>query len=143
MSAPTARYYAPPGGPAPSPAPTGGAESPPDLGPRYALGAVLGRGGAATVWAARDRATGADVAVKRFASQVGGDFYRELNALTRLRHPAVLRVLNLAWVVAIAYSTAAIRQHVVLDAVAGAALGALFAVVAILCCPWLGRSEGR
>ena len=56
--------------------------------------------------------------------------------------PSALRVLNLAWVLAIAYSTAAIRQHVVLDAVAGAALGALFAVVAILCCPWLGRSEG-
>lgn len=57
--------------------------------------------------------------------------------------PPALRVLNLAWVLAIAYSTVAIRQHVVLDAVAGAALGALFAVVAILCCPRLGRSEAR
>ena len=57
--------------------------------------------------------------------------------------PPALRWLNLGWVLAIAYSTVAIRQHVVLDAVAGAALGALFAALAILCCPWLGRSEGR
>lgn len=57
--------------------------------------------------------------------------------------PALLRVLNLAWVLAIAWSTVAIRQHVVLDAVAGAALGALFAAAAILCCPRLGRSEAR
>lgn len=57
--------------------------------------------------------------------------------------PPALRVLNLVWVLAIAHSTVAIRQHVVLDAVAGAALGALFAAAAILCCPWLGRSEGR
>jgi membrane-associated phospholipid phosphatase len=52
--------------------------------------------------------------------------------------PPALRVLNLLWVLAIAYSTIAIRQHVALDAVAGAALGALFAAVAILCSPWLG-----
>ena len=55
--------------------------------------------------------------------------------------PAALRVLNVLWVLAIAYSTVAIRQHVVLDAVAGAALGAAFAAAAIFCCPWLGRSE--
>jgi PAP2 superfamily len=57
--------------------------------------------------------------------------------------PRSLRLLNLLWVLAIAHSTVATRQHVVLDAVAGAALGALFAALAILCCPWLGRSEGR
>lgn len=63
--------------------------------------------------------------------------------LRMLDVPRALRWLNLAWVLAIAHSTVAIRQHVVLDAVAGAALGALFAAVAILCCPWLGRSEAR
>lgn len=57
--------------------------------------------------------------------------------------PRSLRWLNLVWVLAIAHSTVAIRQHVVLDAAAGAALGALFAVVAILSFPWLGRSGGR
>lgn len=55
--------------------------------------------------------------------------------------PRAMRVLNLLWVLAIAHSTIAIRQHVVLDIVAGAALGALFAAVAILCSPWLGRGE--
>ena len=39
--------------------------------------------------------------------------------------PMAFRALNLAWVLAIAWSTVAIRQHVVLDAVAGAALGTL------------------
>ena len=38
--------------------------------------------------------------------------------------PGVLRVINLLWVLAIAWSTVAIRQHVVLDGLAGAALGA-------------------
>jgi membrane-associated phospholipid phosphatase len=41
--------------------------------------------------------------------------------------PPVLRGANWAWLVAISYSTMAVRQHVFLDVVAGAALGALFA----------------
>jgi len=57
--------------------------------------------------------------------------------------PRSLRWLNLVWVLAIVHSTVAIQQHVVLDAVAGAALGGLFAGLAILSCPWLGRSGGR
>ena len=56
--------------------------------------------------------------------------------------PWALRALNLGWVLAITYSTVAVQQHVVLDALAGAALGTLFAVVAIRCCPQLGRSQG-
>lgn len=47
-----------------------------------------------------------------------------------LRHvcaPRWLRVFNAVWLLAIVYSTLAIKQHVVLDAVAGAALGGLFA----------------
>jgi len=57
--------------------------------------------------------------------------------------PGSLRLMNMVWVLAITYSTVAIQQHVVLDAVAGAAIGALFAILAILSCPWLGRSGGR
>lgn len=47
--------------------------------------------------------------------------FREIGA------PAALRWLNLAWCIAIAYSTLAVKQHVVVDVVAGAALGAAFA----------------
>jgi len=57
--------------------------------------------------------------------------------------PGSLRLLNVVWVLAIAYSTVAIQQHVVLDAGAGAAIGAMFAFLAILSCPWLGRSGAR
>ena len=47
--------------------------------------------------------------------------------LTHLAVPRWLRVGNVLWVLLIVYSTLAIKQHVVLDALAGAALGALFA----------------
>lgn len=45
--------------------------------------------------------------------------------------PPALRWFNALWFVAIAYSTVAIRQHVVLDAVGGIALGAVFAAVSM------------
>jgi membrane-associated phospholipid phosphatase len=41
--------------------------------------------------------------------------------------PLVLRAVNWAWCLAITYSTLATGQHVLLDAVAGALLGAVFA----------------
>ena len=41
--------------------------------------------------------------------------------------PPWLGIVNVVWFLAIAYSTVAIRQHVLIDALAGAALGALFA----------------
>ncbi|VWX58980.1 PAP2 superfamily protein [Burkholderiales bacterium 8X] len=47
--------------------------------------------------------------------------------LRRARTPGVLRALNWIWFVAIAYSTLAIKQHVTLDALAGAVLGLAFA----------------
>jgi hypothetical protein len=47
--------------------------------------------------------------------------------LREVRAPRLLRIANCAWFAAITYSTLAIRQHVVLDAVAGALLGAAFA----------------
>lgn len=43
------------------------------------------------------------------------------------RVPGWLRVANWAWFVAITFSTVAVRQHVVLDATAGALLGMVFA----------------
>lgn len=45
--------------------------------------------------------------------------------------PAWLRHLNLGWCAAIAWSTLAVRQHVVLDVLAGAALGVLFAAMSL------------
>ena len=48
--------------------------------------------------------------------------------LLRLAHaPAMLHALNLIWVSTIAWSTVAIRQHVVLDVFSGAFLGMIFA----------------
>jgi membrane-associated phospholipid phosphatase len=41
--------------------------------------------------------------------------------------PAALHAINLAWLLAITWSTVAIRQHVVLDVVGGTLLGAVFA----------------
>lgn len=52
-------------------------------------------------------------------------------ALRAARVPAGLHVLNVAWLLSIAWSTVAIRQHVVLDVVAGAALGAVFAALSL------------
>lgn len=48
--------------------------------------------------------------------------------LRRARTPALLRVLNWIWLAAIVYSTLAVKQHVVLDALAGALLGVAFAL---------------
>lgn len=42
------------------------------------------------------------------------------------RSPLSLRLLNAAWFSVIAYSTLAVKQHVVLDVIAGAALGLAF-----------------
>jgi membrane-associated phospholipid phosphatase len=47
------------------------------------------------------------------------------------RSPALMRFLNLACCALICYSTLAIKQHVFLDVVAGALLGALFAVLSL------------
>lgn len=51
--------------------------------------------------------------------------------LHSVQAPASVRAVNLAWLGAIAWSTVAVRQHVVLDVVAGAALGALFAAISL------------
>lgn len=54
------------------------------------------------------------------------------------RCPDRLRFLNLIWMLVIAYSTLAIKQHVALDALAGALLGACFAIPSLLWGPRLG-----
>ena len=48
-----------------------------------------------------------------------------------LRAPAALRWLNLAMCIAIAWSTVATRQHVVLDVLAGVAIGLVFAIASV------------
>ncbi len=45
--------------------------------------------------------------------------------------PVQFRLLNVAWCFVIAYSTLAIKQHVVLDVVAGALLGLAFALASL------------
>jgi membrane-associated phospholipid phosphatase len=45
-----------------------------------------------------------------------------------LRAPTWMRWVNAAWCLGIAWSTVAVRQHVVLDVVGGLLLGALFAL---------------
>jgi PAP2 superfamily len=45
--------------------------------------------------------------------------------------PAALRAINLGWFLLIVHSTLAIKQHVVLDVVAGALLGAVFAAASL------------
>lgn len=48
-----------------------------------------------------------------------------------VRAPLPMRLLNALWFVAIAYSTLAIKQHVVLDVMAGLVLGLAFAFVSL------------
>jgi membrane-associated phospholipid phosphatase len=51
--------------------------------------------------------------------------------LRRLNAPAIVRGLNLAYCPLIIWSTLAVRQHVFLDTVAGAFVGAVFAALSI------------
>jgi len=48
--------------------------------------------------------------------------------LRSTRSPLWVRCVNAAWFVVIAYSTLAVKQHVVLDVAAGALLGLVFLV---------------
>ena len=50
------------------------------------------------------------------------------DVLRSMGSPHLLRALNAVWFVAIAYSTLAVKQHVFLDALAGALLGVAFAL---------------
>lgn len=69
-----------------------------DLSPRYVPRGYLGRGAFATVWLVEDTTAGEPLAVKRFhaAAQKPRGFYRELSVLFKLRHPGVVRIVNLS-----------------------------------------------
>ncbi len=78
--------------PGPEPAP------PPVVGERFELGERLGRGAAATVYRARDRLLGREVAVKLFAPGIGtlesASVRREMQATAQVVHPGVLEVFD-------------------------------------------------
>lgn len=56
--------------------------------------------------------------------------------------PTWLRVFNLVWLLLIVYSTMAIKQHVVLDVLAGALLGGFFAWTSLHSLPRAGAAPG-
>ncbi|MEO8153413.1 MAG: phosphatase PAP2 family protein [Rhizobacter sp.] len=62
--------------------------------------------------------------------------------LREMRAPVALRWVNALWFVAIAYSTMAIKQHVALDAAAGALLGIAFALPSLRFKPGRGATPG-
>src|SRR5260370_10710953 len=70
------------------------------LGGRYALGEVLGTGGMATVWRARDEVLGREVAVKVLSPQYAADagflarFEREARHAAALSHPGLVTVFD-------------------------------------------------
>jgi membrane-associated phospholipid phosphatase len=62
--------------------------------------------------------------------------------LTRMRAGSLAHFLNVLWAVLIVYSTLATRQHVALDALAGALLGAVIAFINLKLCPECPESPG-
>lgn len=70
------------------------------LGGRYELISVIGRGGMAEVWRARDHRLGRDVAVKRLRTDLASDetfqarFQREAQAAAGLNHPNIVAVYD-------------------------------------------------
>ena len=68
------------------------------VGERFELGERLGRGAAATVYRARDRLLGREVAVKLFAPGIGtlesASCGREMQATAQVVHPGVLEVFD-------------------------------------------------
>jgi membrane-associated phospholipid phosphatase len=66
---------------------------------------------------------------------------RLADVMRQARVPAPWRWANTLWFIAIVWSTVAVRQHVVLDALAGAALGGMFALASLRwrSVPGLGR----
>lgn len=77
-----------------------GAEQPRRLGDRYELGAVLGRGGMAEVFMARDTRLGRTVAVKTLRADLSRDptfqarFRREAQSAASLNHPAIVAIYD-------------------------------------------------
>lgn len=91
-------------GEAAAPAPATGPAAPAaaDLGPRYEIVRLLGRGGMGAVHLAHDRELGRDVAVKLISPHLAAEpgvldrFRREVQLSSKVTHPNVLRVYDLA-----------------------------------------------
>lgn len=68
-----------------------------ELGHRYQVSFLMGRGGLSTVWKARDTVTKQWVAIKRLDPQKNGqrDFYNEMSLLFRLQHRAINKLKNI------------------------------------------------
>jgi serine/threonine-protein kinase len=70
-----------------------------ELAGRYKIARAVGRGGMATVYLARDTASGQAVAIKVLRQELSGvlgsgRFHREIRILRRLQHPAIVPVLD-------------------------------------------------
>ena len=69
---------------------------------KYELLEVLGHGGMATVYRARDRRLGRDVAVKvihrhlRDDKEIATRFFREARAVAKLHHPNIVEVFDVS-----------------------------------------------
>jgi eukaryotic-like serine/threonine-protein kinase len=79
-------------------APGSDAAAPAEQGPRYVVGALLGRGGMGAVHAARDQVLGRDVALKELAPNLADSpgaaarLAREAAITSRLDHPGIVAV---------------------------------------------------
>ncbi len=86
------------GSTAPDPPPSVGAQTV-DVGP-FTVEALIGRGGMATVWRGRHRASGTPVAIKIVHGSLAREpryrvaFAREVRAVARLDHRAIVRVFD-------------------------------------------------
>jgi len=110
----------------PRAAPGGGRGEPLRLAPgaklseRYRLERVIGAGGMATVWRARDETLGRPVAVKVMSDALAADpayverFAREAQTAARISHPNLVQIYD--------YSAAAAQPYLVMEYVEGGTL---------------------
>jgi eukaryotic-like serine/threonine-protein kinase len=113
------------------------------LGGRYVLGEVLGTGGMATVWRARDEVLGREVAVKVLSPQLAADagfvarFEREARHAAALSHPRLVTVFDCgvdggtAFIVMELVAGQTLRQ--VLDEVGALPAGEAVSIAAAVC----------
>ncbi len=87
------------------------------LDDRFELGPATGTGGMATVYRARDRRTGATVAVKMLYQDAGNEHDREARILAKLDHPAIVRY--------VAHGHVGERSYIVMEWLEGTDLAAL------------------
>ncbi|MFF1880465.1 protein kinase [Pseudarthrobacter sp. NPDC058196] len=99
--------------------------------PGYDVGRLLGRGGSADVWLAREQRTGRDFALKCFRAPAGGapdeampeeEVRREIRILSVLDHPHLIRAHN-----AVRIAGPAPRTALTMDFAAGGSLAQLVA----------------